>query len=615
MGQSGPIQGTGPFARRGRVVFGAAVLALSLAAFTGATARAYTPTVTESGVPVRWKGGRVKLDLAGNPQNQSGVAAGDFQASVVRSLRRWEGASSGAIQFDYWQGTDSSKFVPASEYDGLSAIYFASNARSDPHLTSNVLGLTQVWYDTTSGQILETDIVLNDKNFRFTTSASDTSGYGLGSSMALSQSNKVFIENVITHELGHAFGLSHSGGLQSTMLFMESPEQAHLGCDEAAAVRAVYPASGAGAVGAISGTVVSEQGAPIFGAHVLAISRRRGTVMASALSAKDGTYTISGLEPGAYFLMVEPFYAGSSTLPAYFSAARSDVCPGGRSFGRTPLTDAGGTNLTAVTVKSGGTTATGRFVAQCTGGSGAAIQASVTSAGLGTAPQVFAGGSGGFGVVDRFSYSTSVYYKLRAVSGHLDLHGVSFSLYSPAKTTLELIDSRGMQVMAADAEDYVYRGDSGFVNYDSRLVADNLPMDDYTVRVSYSTLGASYYPAGPVSLDSVPFVVLTGSVNEAEPALESQIPFNSRCRQDENFATYVSPAGDPPRHMQGQGSVGFCGRVEAAGQGKGPGGRMGGGGTPGAGGGAGAVAGWFLPYLVMGAGGLWIRRRFRRGWT
>ncbi len=589
MGQS---QGTGSFA----------VAVLVLSSFCGTAAWAYTPTVTESGVPVRWKGGRVKLDLAGNPRNQSGVGEGEFQASVVRSLRRWENVSSGSIRFDYWQGGDASKFVPASEYDGLSSIYFASNAKSDPHLSSNVLGLTQVWYDTASGQILETDIVLNDRNFRFTTSASDTSGYGLGGSMALSQSNKVFIENVITHELGHAFGLSHSGGLQSTMLFMESPEQAHLGCDEAAAVRAVYPASGSSAVGAISGTVVSEQGPPIFGAHVLAVSRRRGTVMASALSAKDGAFTISGLEPGAYFLLVEPFYAGSSTLPAYFSTSRSDVCPGGRSFGRTPLLEVGGNRLAPVIVEPGGTTTTGKFVARCTGGSGAAIQTNASSAAASTAPVAFAGGSGGFGVVDRFSHSSTVYYKLRAVSGRIDLHGVSFSLYSPARTSLELIDSRGMRVMTADAEDYVYRGDSGFVNYDSRLVVEDLPLDDYTVRVSYSTLGAAYYPAGPVSLDSVPFVLLTGSVNEPEPVLENQIPFNSRCRQDENFAAYVSPAGDPPRHLQGQDNVGFCGRVEAAGQGKGPG-------APG------AVAGWFLPYLVMGGGGLWVRRRFRRGWA
>src|SRR5689334_16201330 len=63
---------------------------------------AYTPTVTASGVPVRWKG-QVKINLAGNPINSSGLSAGDFRAALVRSLQRWQEASGGMVSFDYWQ--------------------------------------------------------------------------------------------------------------------------------------------------------------------------------------------------------------------------------------------------------------------------------------------------------------------------------------------------------------------------------------------------------------------------------------------------------------------------------------------------------------------------------
>src|SRR5205085_9974288 len=131
---------------------------------------------------------------------------------------------------------------------------------------------------TTTGRILETDIVLNDLNFRFSTDPRDTSGYGSGGPPGRRGGmSKVFIENVLTHELGHALGLSHSGGLQSTMLFMESPEQAHLGCDEAVAVHALYGGYDSKR-GSLTGSVTSISGNPVFGAHVLAISRRRGTV-------------------------------------------------------------------------------------------------------------------------------------------------------------------------------------------------------------------------------------------------------------------------------------------------------------------------------------------------
>ena len=236
----------------------------------------------------------------------------------MRGLQRWQAASSGRVSFDYWQGTNPKIYVPNSDYNGLSSIYFASNATRDPHLSPNVLGLTQVWYDTSTGQILETDVVLNDKNFHFTTNPQDTSGYGSGgpSSNSRRGMNNVFIENVLTHELGHAFGLSHSGGLQSTMLFMESPEQAHLGCDEQVAIHALYPSRDAGSRGGITGDVVSDDGKPVFGAHVLAISRRRGTVLATALTNSSGHYRMSALEPGDYYLMVEPYYAGPGGAPA-----------------------------------------------------------------------------------------------------------------------------------------------------------------------------------------------------------------------------------------------------------------------------------------------------------
>ncbi|MGE1166855.1 hypothetical protein ACQJ0Y_27400, partial [Peribacillus simplex] len=85
---------------------------------------------------------------------------------------------------------------------------------------------------------------------------------------------------------------------------------------------------------------------------------------------------------------------------------------------------------------------------------------------------------------------------------------------------------------------------------------------DYVLRVTSSELNASLYPAGPISLDSVPFLVVTGSLNEGPPALAALIPNNARCRMNENFARYASPPGPPERRdPEDLNGIGFCSTV------------------------------------------------------
>ena len=579
---------------------------------------AYTPTLSKSGVPVRWKGDQARLPLAGNPTNRSGLAPSSFFDAVVNGLQRWKTASGGRVAFDYWQGSDPNTYEANSEYNGLSSIYFVSNAAHDPGLSPNVLGLTQVWYDTSNGEILEADVALNDINYQFTLDPRDTSGYGLSGSSSSSMSKRVYIENVITHELGHAFGLSHSGGMQSTMLFMEAPEQAFLGCDDQIAIHVQYPTSDLKTRGAIEGSVTSEAGAGVFGAQVVAVSVRRGTALATSVTDKSGHYSVGALEPGSYFLMVEPFFAGSSALPDFFSNLNNRICNGAQNFGRTLLLDRDGISPTEIVVHAGQTAQATKIVARCNGErSGAAnLVSRVDSASRSSAPLVFngatQGASGTFGAADRFQYSNSVYYRINSVSGSVEVHSLSFSLYSPVRTELELMDSSGQPV--AQSSEAAYVGVSGFKNFDSMLSARGLAPGDYTIRVSSSALEASNYPAGPVSIDTSPFVVITGSVNEPLPPMASTLAMNPRCRMDENFAAYASPAGGPERHSPpGAGGVGFCGTVKDLSQQgsrrlppRSPGADSQGGSPR-----MGAILGWFIPFFAMFAVTRMARRRER----
>jgi hypothetical protein len=571
--------------------------------FFATNAFAFTQTITSAGAPVRWSSG-TKFNLVGNAVNNSGISESDLFDAVVRALHRWQRASDGQVSFDYWQGTDDSIYEPNSNYNGQSSIYFSSHSTSGPGMSSSVLGLTQVWYNTTSGQILEADTILNDKDFRFTLNPQDTSGFG-SSNSTYGGSNRVFIENVITHELGHSLGFSHAGGLQSTMLFMESPEQAHLGCDEQVGIHAIYPSSDAGSRGTIAGTIVAKNGHGVFGAHVLAISRLRGTVLSSAMTDSSGHYAIPALEPGSYYLLAEPYYAGPAPLPAFYSGMNPLVCSGAQPFGRTILTDQSGYRAQPVSVNRGATVNAPTLEVGCNAGAAAVHSLSPNR----TVYDVTTDG-GGFGVVDRLGGHASNTYKLQGLSGHISLRGMSYSLYSPIQVEMQLTDSSGNGVnLVSDPQSYV--GDSGYVNYDSVLEADELPMGDYTLTVSARSLSATLYPAGSVSMDTEPFVLVTGSINEGSAPLASTLATNARCRMDETFAAYQSPPGNPPRSSTDQSSdgAGFCGTIRNKAQNGpkdgpkndydklGPGGPRG----PGSGPSAPVIVGWFLPWLAMGA--------------
>jgi len=545
---------------------------------------AYTLTLTRSGLVVKWPGKKPKLNLAANPVNRSGLTEAQIRDAVVKSLQRWKAASGGTLGFDYWQGTDLNDYKPTSEQNGLSSLYFTSNARGSSDISGNVIGLTQVWYDTDKGDIIETDVILNDLVYDFTVDPRDTTGFGSANS-----SGRVYIENVLTHELGHAFGLAHGGVMQSTMLYVESPEQAFLGCDDQIAISALYATPFSRSRGSIQGRVtLSGGGDGVAGAQVIAISRRRGTALGGALTDSSGTYRIGGLEPGSYYLVVEPYYAGSGALPAYYAGSTANHC-GGSPFSRSFLLNGQGFPQ-ETGAAAGSTSRAPDLIAHCAA-RGEAVPSMPATGTISGAPTVaHQTGVGGFGAVDRFSNQDAIYYHLSGIAGHIEVSALSYSLYSPIKAGLELLDQAGNTV-ASQSTSPIYQGTSGFANFDSRLVAD-VGAGDYVIRVTSTAVSKSEYPGGPIALDSTPFFLLAGSLNEPDPVSAATLPWNARCRMDENFPAYRSPKGKPQRNDDGGGFLGFCGRVKSKGSSGGPGNPTGG--AP-----LGDILSWFLPWIVM----------------
>jgi hypothetical protein len=565
---------------------------------------AFVGTVNPAGIPIRWQY-PIEFNLAGNPLNNSQLSSDDFFHAVVFGLQRWKAASNQSIQFDYWQGFDPNYFPSNNDYNGTSSIYFASHGNHGT-LSPNVLGLTQVWYNTDSGEILETDIVLNDINFNFTNNPTDTSGFGAGHSTFTNGKNNVYIQNVITHELGHALGLSHSGGLQSTMLFMESPEQAHLGCDELSAIPSIYPTSNHDSFGKIQGRIISESGLPVFGVHVLAISQQRGTVLATTLSDPSGSFTLSGLEPGTYYLMAEPFYAGPQALPAFYASLNSTICTSGNLFSRSLLTNSDQFHLIPIPVSPNQTHSAPPLTVRCNQQGGAYALENVLANSPYTSPILNEPGftsNDGFGIIDKINYSSTNYYRINGVSGNLEVHALGYSLYSPISISLSLLNSSGTPIPMTQHEP-VYQGDSGYTNHDAAFSADGLAPGDYILRVRTTSLQMNDFPAGPISLDHVPFIMMTGSINGVSPSLGNIIPSNARCRISEDFPAYVSPSGNPRKsraHQNNDDGSGFCGTID-------PSNSVG----PKDGASASALAGWFLPWIFMLSASRWVIYLHRR---
>ena len=255
----------------------------------------------------------------------------------------------------------------ACSSDGLNSICFD---QSDMAFTPGVLAFTRVITSdalgeqlgsssaTQLGQILDADIYFDptDAQVTFATPA------------ALPTSPKAYdLQSVLTHELGHLLGFSHSA-VWSAMMYpyapapgtfngtRPSPQQvdASLGDDDRTGLRILYPdPTDAVNVGVIAGRILpasplslplSPPGVTgIFGAHVVAVDQSSGAVIAATIAGWscaapgpaqfDGTYELDHLPLNrAYTVYAEPL--NGVVAPAQVTPAIATLC-------RNPTTDPG----------------------------------------------------------------------------------------------------------------------------------------------------------------------------------------------------------------------------------------------------------------------------------
>lgn len=259
-------------------------------------ASAFIRNRTSAGIPTR------RSDFAGIRflvNNQTAPGLTNASGGVIITS---DSDPLGALQaaMDAWTNVPTSNVVFAaltatplesSQPDREQLISFLDTP-GNRSIVGDAVAITRT-FTNSFGEITDTDILFNP-TLPFSTTL---------------QTNTFDIQTVVAHELGHALGSSHSGLLAATMFFAvrrANNLQATLSPDDIAFATEVYPEPGAAAgLGSITGSVSLTSGGPVPGALVAAVDPSTGTLLGS-ITASDGTFTISQVAPGRYFLYAEP---------------------------------------------------------------------------------------------------------------------------------------------------------------------------------------------------------------------------------------------------------------------------------------------------------------------
>ena len=228
----------------------------------------------------------------------------DVVGAARRALTRWASLSNITFIVTWSSATSIS---PADAGDRISLITIASTPENDAFNSETTTGRTRVFFDPETGNIAEADISINPRPRAEDGTQLQFSTDGTAGTYDL--------EATFTHEIGHLLGLDHSAVLSSTMqsrqafngtFGLPAMTERTLSEDDRQKVHSLYGSKLN--LGRIEGRLVDNrtQGVltPLNGVQVWAESVTNGRVIASDITAADGTYKLEGLEPGQYRVIV-----------------------------------------------------------------------------------------------------------------------------------------------------------------------------------------------------------------------------------------------------------------------------------------------------------------------
>ncbi len=155
-----------------------------------------------------------------NPANKD-MSQQSAIASLQAAAANWSEQSTANVRFAYAGQTTGSSLVN----NGKNEVFFRSSSLG-------TTGAQTYWWYGGNGRLLDADIVIYDGGFKFFPGSSGCSG-GL------------YLEDLATHEFGHALGIQHSAVTSATMYPTSSTWCSQswrtLYSDDIAAVQKAYP--------------------------------------------------------------------------------------------------------------------------------------------------------------------------------------------------------------------------------------------------------------------------------------------------------------------------------------------------------------------------------------
>jgi hypothetical protein len=237
----------------------------------------------------------------------------DVFGAARRALTRW----SSMANITFVETSSSAVSISsASAGDGTNLLTIADTPENEELFNiGSTTGRTRVFYDPETGVIAEADICLNPH---------PRSADGTALQFSTDGSPGTYdLEATFVHEIGHLLGLDHSDVLASTMQAHQAVNGTYgltaftgrtLSEDDRQHVRSLY---GPGQHFArIEGRLVDNSSIgttiPLGSVSVWAETIASGRVVASDVTAEDGSYHLEGLPPGQYRLLAESRNADGS---------------------------------------------------------------------------------------------------------------------------------------------------------------------------------------------------------------------------------------------------------------------------------------------------------------
>ena len=236
-----------------------------------------------------------------NERSIPGISATQLRDAITRAFSTWMAVPTASLQSQFLGFTAASP----GTLDQRTTFGFLDRPELD-----RVLGATSFLLDSTTGEILEADVFFNTQ-FNWSVAVNGEAG-------------RVDLESIALHEIGHLFGLGHSAlgeteiapagrrviGSGAIMfpiaMTAGTTSDRQLQADDIAGISDLYPGPQfAASTSSISGRV-TKNGAPVFGAHVVAMNLTTGALIGGFSLSEQGEFVIGGLAPGSYLLRVEP---------------------------------------------------------------------------------------------------------------------------------------------------------------------------------------------------------------------------------------------------------------------------------------------------------------------